>query len=112
MAMWLVVFGVLVSYHEATVAHARSPSGVVLHAQVSNCHTTVEPTHVHAVPEHPDGLDGCELLAVGHASLTAGAPLATVVFAPRIAIAPIWPARSADRRSTLLRDAPKTSPPV
>jgi hypothetical protein len=110
---WLVLASVLGLRHEAEVAHVAGAHGEVLHGARAidhHDHGRAE-LHLHAGDGDADA-DECWLSVALHQPGAPAAPLALAVDAStsRAPAAPI--AREAGGRATLLRFAPKTSPPA
>ncbi|MEO8704492.1 MAG: hypothetical protein ABI867_30845, partial [Kofleriaceae bacterium] len=110
-SMLVLACGVLALRHQATVVHVHDVSGAEVHASTVDCHDSTRPTHVHEAPEQPAHDAGaCALTGVLHgnpAAITEHRELAVlpvVETSPAIAIVHF-------RQASLLRAAPKTSPP-
>jgi hypothetical protein len=111
--VWLVLAGVLGLRHEAGTAHVAGAHGEVLHgARAIDHHDRgADERHFHAGAGHADD-DECWLTTALHQAGAPASPI-TLIAAATPGRAPAAPAaRTAAGRSTLLRFAPKTSPPA
>ena len=112
----LLACGVLGIRHEADGAHVRDPlTGVMLHAQAllgTHVASTQADVHGRAADHDADGGE-CTLDAALHqAAVAAHAPAPCVAAAPAATASAAVLAARAIAIASVLRDAPKTSPPA
>ena len=112
-ALWLVVGGVLVGHHEATVAHVRDAVGAYVHGQALVGHHDGRHSDIHGQRDAGSDAGPCALLSTFHqpASAEVAAP-AVVTTACAISVWQSAPPAIATIAGAVYRLAPKTSPPA
>jgi len=112
----LLACGVLGLSHEADGAHVRDPrTGAMLHGHaLSGTHVESAQPDIHGRADDHDADGGaCALDVVLHQAAIAGATFALQVApAPAAHVPTILAAERAPALASVLRDAPKTSPPA
>jgi len=108
----ILAAGLLARKHEAEVSHfTDARTGITSHGLDTECHeATIVVSHVHALPG--DGhAEACNQLAALHQPVVF-APAAPVVTPAVVAERALAPPVVADVHPSVLRSAPKTSPPA
>jgi hypothetical protein len=110
--LWLVVFGVLGTRHEAQIAHYVDQSGHAHHAaRLAGAHTATQ-SDMHAVDGDPDA-GACAIETTLHQAASPHVAPPAVVYAPRAELVAEPAAHAIVHAGALLyRLAPKTSPPL